>query len=218
MRPRFPLLILGFALASLAFIWSRGETDGQQKVILTLVVSALSLITLAVWFVIGFHAPLRVRLGLSLGAIVALLILGATFRVRGVTGDLVPILEYRFADRSALPAAPPPSLPPASEIEPPAEGSEAVPVVATAEADAPSAPSTDPPVRPRFSIVPPKQVGRSSSDPIGPGSCPIRDSQRTGALVLQSSSGVSQWERAGPVSRRRPTSPSLSSSGTPRNG
>ena len=32
------------------------------------------------------------------------------FRFRGVTGDLIPIVEFRFAAPRALPEAPPPSL------------------------------------------------------------------------------------------------------------
>ena len=61
-------------------------------------------ILLIVWWTFFSRAPGRLRLRVTYGLVVIGLVLVALFRVRGVSGDMLPILEFRWASRD-LPAA-----------------------------------------------------------------------------------------------------------------
>ncbi len=119
MRLRVPAvlsLLSGFALA---FIWFAGDSIRQVRVILTVVTLALTFAALLAWFVFGSGAPRKTRFRVAAGVTIALGIFGTVFRIRGVTGDLVPILEYRFAGPRALPEAQAPEpRPPVPSTEP----------------------------------------------------------------------------------------------------
>ena len=125
MRLRVPAvlsLLSGFALA---YIWFAGDSIRQVRVILTVVTLALTFAALLGWFVFGSGAPRKTRFRVAAGVTIALGIFGTVFRIRGVTGDLVPILEYRFSGPRALPEArsprpgPPDSAAAASEAAAP---------------------------------------------------------------------------------------------------
>ncbi|MEO6183921.1 MAG: PQQ-binding-like beta-propeller repeat protein [Verrucomicrobiota bacterium] len=92
------------SLTVLALIWVRVQAHRpfQERNILTAEIVLVSMILLLVWWTFFSRAPNRIRLGIT-GAIVGLLVLGALlFRVRGLSGDLVPILEFRWANRGAF--------------------------------------------------------------------------------------------------------------------
>lgn len=76
------------------------------------VIVAGALLTL--WLVFLSRLPWRVRLVGLAGAALAGGVFGALFRIRGVTGDLVPVFESRWAERSD--SMPP--LPTAPEVAP----------------------------------------------------------------------------------------------------
>jgi len=89
-------MIAALAAALLAFLWL-GETDNaQNRVFQTAGVLLLTGFLLLVWLL--FFS--RLRWGLRLRLFASLLVLGTLaatlFEVRGVSGDLVPILGFRF--------------------------------------------------------------------------------------------------------------------------
>ena len=92
----------------MAIIWIRWQAEWpfQKRNLTTASVGLVAIGLLALWWTIFSRARARLRLEVIFG-VVALIALGAgLFRIRGVSGDLVPILEFRWANR-ALPAATP---------------------------------------------------------------------------------------------------------------
>jgi outer membrane protein assembly factor BamB len=101
--PAFVILALG--AASLVHAWLIRDSSRQERVLQTVQTTALAVVALLLWMLFASRLPRRVRLA-TLGGVVALGLLGrALFRIRGVTGDVVPILELRWArdDAPALP-------------------------------------------------------------------------------------------------------------------
>src|SRR5262245_4796289 len=108
--------ILVVAAAWLVRIWT-GDAIRQDKVIGTYATSGVVLVLILLWLLLLSRLPWRVRL-VGLAAFVAASGLAvASVRVRGVTGDIVPVLEWRWAARerpTAAPVAPNASLSPAA--------------------------------------------------------------------------------------------------------
>ena len=96
-------MILFLGAVSLVDAWVVKDTDRQFRVLQTVQTTALVVLALLVWLLFASRLPRRVRLA-ALGGVVALAFLGrALFRIRGVTGDVVPILEPRWARDDAPP-------------------------------------------------------------------------------------------------------------------
>src|SRR5260221_2158777 len=98
-RPRWwpAVVIVLLGAVSLADAWLFEDTDRQARVLQTVQTVALAVLALLLWVLFASRLPRRVRLA-TLGVVVALAFLGkAVFRIRGVTGDVVPILEPRWA-------------------------------------------------------------------------------------------------------------------------
>jgi outer membrane protein assembly factor BamB len=132
--------VVAAAALGLAWVWlSGGDRSNQERVFLTVPILLGTLVLLAVWLVFfsRLSGATRVRV---VAAVLAVLALAAgTLRVRGVTGDLIPILEWRWAARSpgALEALPPPAAADSTPAPAPAAPSAPVPSVAP-EAAAPA--------------------------------------------------------------------------------
>jgi outer membrane protein assembly factor BamB len=134
-RPRLwpAWLILGFLTALLARIWLAGNRIRQDRVMSTIAACALGAVLLLVWLAFFSRLSRRVRFGGVAAALLAVAAAGSLLKIRGVTGDLVPILAPRFA----APATPPPvpaTLPeaaPSPSVEPPREVSGAPAVAAS---------------------------------------------------------------------------------------
>jgi outer membrane protein assembly factor BamB len=93
--------VLGLGASWLGRVWLLSDTIRQEKVVRTVATSGGILMLLLLWLLLLSGLPGRVRAG---GLAVFLLVAGgaaALVRVRGVTGDLVPILEPRWAAREA---------------------------------------------------------------------------------------------------------------------
>ena len=105
MRLRVPAVVALLSALALGYIWLAGDSIRQIRVIASLVVLTLTFAAILAWFVFGSGAPRTTRFLIAAGVAIALGIFGTVFRIRGVTGDLVPILEYRFAGPRALPEA-----------------------------------------------------------------------------------------------------------------
>jgi outer membrane protein assembly factor BamB len=109
----WPAAVIAAAAAlALGWVWlSGGDRTRQERVVLTLPILLGASALLTLWFIAFSRIAPRVRVA-ALGVLLAAGIAGAaTLRVRGVTGDLVPILEWRWASSSApapeqLPAVP----------------------------------------------------------------------------------------------------------------
>jgi len=93
--PAAVILLLGLG----ALVWNatRGGVSGQERVMSGIPIGLLTGLLLVLWFVLLSRLPWRTRL-LGFGALVltAMVFVGLV-RVRGVSGDLVPILEWRWA-------------------------------------------------------------------------------------------------------------------------
>ena len=118
-RPRLWPAVLVLSLGTLFVLatWLTGDAIRQQRVLSTIVAVVLVLLALLVWLTLFSRLPRRLRL--SAGALgLALVCLAAgLFRVRGVTGDLRPIVEPRFGRPAELPE-PPAARPTSAPVEP----------------------------------------------------------------------------------------------------
>src|SRR5215470_11914822 len=86
--------ILVTAAAWLTRIWT-GDAIRQDKVIGTYATSAVVVLLLLLWLLLLSRLPWRLRLG-GLAAFAAAAGLAvSSVRVRGVTGDILPVLEWR---------------------------------------------------------------------------------------------------------------------------
>lgn len=108
------IVILALAIAVMMGIRLWPKTSFQQKNIATAQVVIVSLFLGLLWVLFLSRLKWRIRL-LVFGGVVGMLALTAgLFRIHGVTGDLLPILEWRWKqpDTMAIPVGQP-SLPPA---------------------------------------------------------------------------------------------------------
>jgi outer membrane protein assembly factor BamB len=100
-------------------VWLVGDAIRQARVISTIATVVLVAIGLLLWLAFLSRLPRRTRLVGSAAALAALALLPAFFRIRGVSGDLLPIVEPRFAREAALPE-PPPTAPEPPQVDSPA--------------------------------------------------------------------------------------------------
>lgn len=109
------ILLLGASF----LIWVRLQTDWpfQKRNLTSLAIAGGTGVLLLVWWTFLSRAPARLRLGITFGVTGALLAAGALFRVRGMSGDMLPIVEFRWA--KAPPAvAPADATPPSINLSP----------------------------------------------------------------------------------------------------
>ncbi len=104
-----PLAVLVLCAAAIAGVWITGETQRQDNIQRTYAISGVGLLLLLIWAALLSRLRPRARVlaiaaALSLGGAAAL-----ALRIRGVTGDLVPILEWRFGRSREAPLPPSPS-------------------------------------------------------------------------------------------------------------
>jgi outer membrane protein assembly factor BamB len=140
------LVIVGLGLLWLGRVWFLSDVIRQEKVIRTIATTGGVLILLLLWLLLLSRLPGRVRLGGLMGFLLLAGGSAALFRVRGVTGDLVPILESRL-ERPAQPLAV--SRPRAREGEgnPAVEASPSIVSSASESASASAAPAARPATR-----------------------------------------------------------------------
>lgn len=105
MRLRVPLTLAVLNVLAHGVIWLVLDRLRQIQVMASIGVLGLTGIVLLVWFVFASGATRRARSTVAALVTVALVLSAALFRIRGVTGDLVPIIEYRFAAARVLPEA-----------------------------------------------------------------------------------------------------------------
>ncbi len=89
--------VLALALAALVWNWGFSEGIRQQRVVLTFPILFFTVFLLLVWFLFFSRFKARIRLwGLAAVALVGAFFFFAV-RISGVTGDLVPILSWRWS-------------------------------------------------------------------------------------------------------------------------
>ncbi|MDE0504826.1 MAG: hypothetical protein OXI86_12165, partial [Candidatus Poribacteria bacterium] len=96
---RWWLLIAIIAIVALASIWIWISDAGQrqEKVFQAVLLAIISLFLIICWLLIFSRLKWRIRI-IALGGIaLAILLSIALVRVRGFTGDLVPILDWRWS-------------------------------------------------------------------------------------------------------------------------
>ena len=100
--------ILLLALAAIAVIWVRAQSDWpfQKRNLTTYQILIVAAIALVLWWTFVSRAANRLRLGVTFGLVGVAMVGAALFKVRGVSGDMLLILEFRWAQRD-LPAATP---------------------------------------------------------------------------------------------------------------
>jgi len=99
-------LIVVAAVAALLWIRFGIDTDPQRKVIMTGGVLLLTTVAGFLWVLLLSGLPWRRRLALAGGGLAVIGASFALFEMRGVDGNLVPILGLRFAPPSELDAEP----------------------------------------------------------------------------------------------------------------
>lgn len=106
-------IIVVLAILAIILLWIIDAPHRQSRVLHTVLVLMLSFLLMLLWLLFFSRLRWKVRL-LAFGVIVLILLLSTTlFRVKGFSGDLVPLLEWRWGEKAAeslmgsAPAAPP---------------------------------------------------------------------------------------------------------------
>lgn len=105
MRLRLPLTLVVINVLAHGVIWFVLDRLRQIQVVASIGVVGLTGAALLLWFVFASGAPRRARTAVAAVVVTTVVLSAALFRIRGVTGDLVPIIEYRFAAARVLPEA-----------------------------------------------------------------------------------------------------------------
>lgn len=159
-------LILGLLAVALAKIWLVGDvSDRQSRIVLpTLISVLLSGLLLFVWWVAFSRASRRARGVSVLAAVLVAGLVASLVRVRGVTGDWIPIVSFRWHTSST-----PAPIPNVVAVAEPSLGPSPEPTVETAPVLAGS-PVADVTPREPVAKAPPKPARRSGDFPqfLGP--------------------------------------------------
>ena len=110
-------IIVALTILAIILLWTVDAPHRQSRVLHTVLVLVFSFLLMLLWLLLFSRLRWKVRL-LTFGAIALILFLSiALLRVKGFSGDLVPLLEWRWGGKAAeslmgaAPTAPP--FPPA---------------------------------------------------------------------------------------------------------
>ena len=92
-------------LAVIAWVRMQSEWPFQKRNLTTAQIGIVAGILLLIWWTFFSRVPNRLRLSVTFGLVGLVALCAAMFRVRGVSGDLMPLVEFRWTKR-ALPQAP----------------------------------------------------------------------------------------------------------------
>lgn len=91
-------MILGIELVMLGFIWLRDAAHTQDKVVNSYPVLFFGLLALLIWLLLCSRLPGRVRGLAFLGVAAGIGTAVATLEIKGVSGNIVPVLGFRWSD------------------------------------------------------------------------------------------------------------------------
>jgi outer membrane protein assembly factor BamB len=174
-------VILAGGLLWLGYIWFVAAGIRQDRNIGSIIATGVTGILLLLWFLLASGLRWKIRLA-GFGLVAAAVgLVAALFRIEGVSGDLVPVLAFRWSARPGSAATSPPAalgsgggveaLPPIALASPPAFSASASPVVGEAES---SKPTTDSARAPGASADYPQFLG-PTRDGVLPGPRLARD-------------------------------------------
>lgn len=86
-------LVIGWVQMQADWAFQKRNLTTAQTIIVTGIL-------LLVWWTFFSRAPNRLRLGLTFGIIGSVIVFAALFRLRGMSGDLMPIVEFRWSSRT----------------------------------------------------------------------------------------------------------------------
>lgn len=95
------LLVLGAGLIGLIYIWTGDASQRQTRVMGTALALFLTGIGTGVWLLFLSRLRWKIRLSAFGAGALVLLAVSSLFRIVGVSGDLVPILAWRWSSGSA---------------------------------------------------------------------------------------------------------------------
>lgn len=101
------IVIAGLAGGAIAVVWGWPETQRQQRYLRTAGTLLFSGFFLLLWLLFFSRIRWRVRLATFAAVLVVVGGVASAFRIRGVNGDLLPILEPRWARRAPVAAGEP---------------------------------------------------------------------------------------------------------------
>ena len=95
-------------LGLIAVIWARFQSDWpfQKRNLITYEILIVTAIALLIWWTFLSRAPKRLRLGVTFGLVGVMIVGASLFRLRGMSGDMAPILEFRWAGHESVAVAP----------------------------------------------------------------------------------------------------------------
>ena len=96
------LVILALAATAVVGIRLWPTTSFQQKNIATAQVVVVTGLLGLLWGLFFSRLPWRIRLGVGGGVVGAIALMAGLFRIHGVTGDLLPILEWRWKQPTTM--------------------------------------------------------------------------------------------------------------------
>ena len=100
----WPAILIVLA-ATARIVWVRLEnTPFQARNLQTLFSMLVTLALLFIWWLTFSRTRWKLRLAVAAGVICVIGLATASFRIRGVSGDLLPILEPRWAKKSSMSA------------------------------------------------------------------------------------------------------------------
>jgi outer membrane protein assembly factor BamB len=100
--PWVPASIVLLALGAIAWVRLLLDLDGQTAFLATIAIAISAGLLLLLWTVALSGLTGRARLGTLAGAILAALLLWGLVRIDGVSGNLVPILRWRFSAKADM--------------------------------------------------------------------------------------------------------------------
>lgn len=94
------VIIVALTILAIILLWSVDAAHRQSRVLHTVLVLMLSFLLMLLWLLFFSRLRWRVRL-LAFGSVVLIILLSTMlFRVKGFSGDLVPLLEWRWGERA----------------------------------------------------------------------------------------------------------------------
>jgi outer membrane protein assembly factor BamB len=98
-------VIVALAAGAIIWVWQSYERQHADRNIATAIIGLIALLLLLLWCLFLSRLRWRIRLGVLGGVVGLILLVMALFRFHGVTGDLVPVLQWRW-ERPSLTSLP----------------------------------------------------------------------------------------------------------------